>query len=195
MEDINKMILYYLLVNIGLPAVISPAHIDCFCVKLLFAVPKLPTINSFIPLLKIDSVADETMRRAAFYMGRTYTTRHLNAVRSPLMTGFISARGISMTQACFAINPMLTMNGAVASTADGVLLECPTACEIVDGVLTSTPLTQVPTGLQTWISLCGVRTTIRNMPVMLSEEWLAYSPSDAPSSMAASPVITADCRI
>ena len=38
------------------------------------------------------------MRRSCFYMNQRFTVRHLNAVRSPLMTGYVNMTGIPMTQ-------------------------------------------------------------------------------------------------
>ena len=62
------------------------------------------------------------MRRAAFYMGRTYTTRHLNAVRSPLMTGFISCTGLSMTQCAFSTSPLRAMPSGLCEEAELALV-------------------------------------------------------------------------
>jgi hypothetical protein len=39
------------------------------------------------------------MRRSCFYMNQRFTQRHLNAIRSPLLTGYVNMTGVSMTQA------------------------------------------------------------------------------------------------
>ncbi|EPY33488.1 hypothetical protein STCU_02193 [Strigomonas culicis] len=46
------------------------------------------------------------MRRSVFYMGRAFTQRHLNATRSPLMTGFVRPTAISFTQQGLASSPL-----------------------------------------------------------------------------------------
>ena len=67
------------------------------------------------------------MRRSAFYMGQTWTARHLNRCRSPLMTGFIPVNGTSFTTSSMAANALKGHAGALSlsvPTASSLLSVC-----------------------------------------------------------------------
>ncbi|CAD2218341.1 hypothetical protein AGDE_01681 [Angomonas deanei] len=53
------------------------------------------------------------MRKSVFYMGRAFTQRHLNAVRSPLLTGFVRPSAALTNQQGMA--SMITPSALVAS--------------------------------------------------------------------------------
>lgn len=70
------------------------------------------------------------MRRSVFYMGRSFTQRHLNATRSPLATGFVRPNLFSSTSQSLAASPLCGMaclgaNGIVGS--NGALVTSPEA--------------------------------------------------------------------
>ena len=99
-------------------------------------------------IVKIIPIGDEffiAMRRAAFYMGRTYTTRHLNAVRSPLTTGFIRPMCTSTSMANIE-NAFIT-SGATALS--GTAISNSVLCE--DGILG----VGLETVIQRFIEVCN----------------------------------------
>lgn len=70
------------------------------------------------------------MRRAFYYMGRTYTNRHLNATRSSLLTGYIRPMSTSSTIAHIQNSFITSGNNALVS---GMALSNSVVCE--DGSL------------------------------------------------------------
>ncbi|CCW61928.1 unnamed protein product [Phytomonas sp. EM1] len=62
------------------------------------------------------------MRRSVFYMGRSFTRRHLNACRSPLATGYIRPNCFSFTTKGLASSPLLTSALSSACNSPGSLL-------------------------------------------------------------------------
>ncbi|KPI85732.1 hypothetical protein ABL78_5219 [Leptomonas seymouri] len=72
------------------------------------------------------------MRRSVFYMGRSFTQRHLNAARSPLASGFVRPNVFSSTSqslvasplcgaACVGAGGVAGANGALVASPDAVL--------------------------------------------------------------------------
>ena len=73
------------------------------------------------------------MYRSCFYMNQRFTVRHLNAIRSPLMTGFVSPlSGSPHTSAL--INPPAMASAIVAASACGAAMNTPLAEELLSGV-------------------------------------------------------------
>eukprot|EP00796_Vickermania_ingenoplastis_P010236 gene10236-7175_t len=56
------------------------------------------------------------MRRSVFYMGQRYTVRHINQVRSPLLTGYIRPVAATVLNNGFLTSPLI----ATGATATGV---------------------------------------------------------------------------
>lgn len=70
------------------------------------------------------------MRRSVFYMGRSFTQRHLNSARSPLATGFVRPNVFSTTSQSLVASPLCGMaclgaGGIVGS--NGALVTSPEA--------------------------------------------------------------------
>ena len=102
------------------------------------------------------------MRRSCFYMNMKFTQRHLNAIRSPLMTGYVNATGLSMTQSNMAVIP--GQQSLISSTSSPVVTQL--LVSLVEGTDVLVSLNEglhAPISVQTWISLCGIRATTRNM--------------------------------
>ncbi|CCW66269.1 unnamed protein product [Phytomonas sp. Hart1] len=62
------------------------------------------------------------MRRSVFYMGRSFTRRHLNTCRSPLATGYIRPTCFSFTTKGLASSPLLTSVLLSSCNSSGSLL-------------------------------------------------------------------------
>lgn len=82
------------------------------------------------------------MRRSFFYMGRSFTQRHLNASMSPLATGFIRPNALSTTSAALAASPLLA--NALAGMVTPASSALPTSLSLDGGIsqLLSTLLAQ-----------------------------------------------------
>ncbi|CUG92946.1 Hypothetical protein, putative [Bodo saltans] len=98
------------------------------------------------------------MRRSAFYMGRAFSTQHLNAVRSPLMSGFISSAHSSMTRAGIA-------SSVLGLTTSGNFLTGSALTSISSSAVTSHELALQLQVLaahiqQAWIELCGLHSVV-----------------------------------
>ncbi|CBZ26994.1 conserved hypothetical protein [Leishmania mexicana MHOM/GT/2001/U1103] len=71
------------------------------------------------------------MRRSVYYMGRSFTQRHLNACSSPLATGFVRPNAFSSTAHGLVASPLCGIgcigsgvvgaNGALAVSAEASL--------------------------------------------------------------------------
>ena len=102
------------------------------------------------------------MRRSCFYMNQRFTVRHLNAIRSPLMTGFVNATGLSMTQRSMATFPgqQSLVSSSLSPSSTQLLVSLDEGVEVL---VSMNEGLHAPISVQTWISLCGVRATTRNM--------------------------------
>ncbi|RNF08439.1 hypothetical protein TraAM80_02741 [Trypanosoma rangeli] len=78
------------------------------------------------------------MRRSVFFMGRTLTQRHLNACRSPLLTGYIRPTAISCTARGLATSPLAV--GALLGPSASSGSPLPTE-DLLEGALTHTVTT------------------------------------------------------
>ncbi|KAG5479031.1 hypothetical protein LSCM1_02874 [Leishmania martiniquensis] len=78
------------------------------------------------------------MRRTAYYMGRSFTQRHLNACCSPLLTGFVRPNAFSSTAHALAASPLrstdcigggsiTSVSGAPAASSEAALSQLLTA--------------------------------------------------------------------
>ncbi|RNF15692.1 uncharacterized protein Tco025E_05449 [Trypanosoma conorhini] len=78
------------------------------------------------------------MRRSVFFMGRSLTQRHLNACRSPLLTGYVRPTALSCTARGLATSPLAVgaLLGASASSGSPLPTE-----DLFDGALTHTVTT------------------------------------------------------
>ncbi|KAL7702501.1 hypothetical protein N2W54_006629 [Lotmaria passim] len=72
------------------------------------------------------------MRRTVFYMGRSFTQRHLNAARSPLTTGYVRPNLFNSTSQGLVASPLCGMacagaggvvgaNGTLVTASDAAL--------------------------------------------------------------------------
>lgn len=66
------------------------------------------------------------MRRSVFYMGQRFTVRHLNHVRSPLLTGYIRPSSLNVFNNGLIQSPLVS-SASTLSTASSAELAVPTA--------------------------------------------------------------------
>ncbi|SCU72875.1 uncharacterized protein TEOVI_000445900 [Trypanosoma equiperdum] len=70
------------------------------------------------------------MRRSVFFMGRTFTQRHLNACRSPLLTGYVRPTSL----ACALPTPSV-LRGALLGPEASSAVPLGAASDALEGVL------------------------------------------------------------
>lgn len=61
------------------------------------------------------------MRKSVFYMGQRFTVRHLNHVRSPLLTGYIRPSASTISNYGLLHSPLTSVSSVVATGAAGDL--------------------------------------------------------------------------
>jgi len=91
------------------------------------------------------------MRRSVFYMGRTFSQRHLTAVRSPLLTGFVNPISTSQTRSSLINSPLMCASGAIC---------CPSVAALMSALpedLSIRLQADTTLALQTWLESCGSR--------------------------------------
>ena len=98
------------------------------------------------------------MRRSTFYMGRSFTQRHINAVASPLLTGYIAPR--PRTFCC-----------AAASLAHQALLDAPSAGALcsIDELVACESLLTLSVGAMMLLG-ASARWTVRGVLTSTSED-------------------------
>ncbi|KAH9600475.1 hypothetical protein LSM04_000992 [Trypanosoma melophagium] len=84
------------------------------------------------------------MRRTVFFMGRSLTQRHLNACRSPLLTGYVRATALPSTTHGLTASPLSTgaLLGAATSSGSPLPME-----EIAEGVMNYAVATLLAQGM------------------------------------------------
>ena len=73
------------------------------------------------------------MRRSCFYMNMRFTQRHLNAIRSPLLTGYVNTVS-GTTHAASLLNPPALAACSVAASATAAAMNAPLAEDLMSGM-------------------------------------------------------------
>ena len=79
------------------------------------------------------------MRRSCFYMNQRFTQRHLNAIRSPLLTGYVNTLS-GTSHAAALLNPPSLAACSVAASTTAAAMSDPVLADYVTA--TGLPMTQ-----------------------------------------------------
>ncbi|ORC87878.1 uncharacterized protein TM35_000191220 [Trypanosoma theileri] len=82
------------------------------------------------------------MRRSVFFMGRNLTRRHLNACRSPLLTGYVRTTSLSCTAHGLTASPLSSGALLGSATASGSPLRMEDVTESIMNYTVATLLAQ-----------------------------------------------------
>ena len=96
------------------------------------------------------------MRRSCFYMNMKFTQRHLNAIRSPLMTGYTPAIAGTIATTSM-LNSMMLQSATPAAGTPGSVESVLEALGVCQSTLVSIPSSLLPQYILPTIHTVGVR--------------------------------------